>query len=121
MKPKAKFYAAALVRVMVSKKNNEKKITDNFFALLQKNGDIKKAKEIIFLAEDIYVKKAGGRRVTVETARKIDHAGLKGITKKGDILEEKINPNLIAGVKIVVNGERQLDFSLHKKLNDIFT
>jgi hypothetical protein len=27
---------------------------------------------------------------------------------------------LIAGVKIIIDGEKQLDFSLSKKLNDIF-
>lgn len=119
MKHKIKLYATALVQVM-TKKIDEKKIVSNFFKLLEKNGDIKKAKEIVLLAETMHLKSLGGRRVTVETARKAPNALLKDIAKKEDMLEEKINPSLIAGVKIVINNEKQLDFSLKNTLDNIF-
>ena len=45
----------------------------------------------------------------------------KSFIKKGDIVQEKINPALVAGVKIIVDGNRQLDLSLLSKLNKIQT
>jgi len=105
MKHKAKEYAKALAEV---KKFNLK----NFLRLLEKNGDRKKLKEIVALAEKMLY-----RKITIETARKVKVAWPK---KKSDLIEEKINPSLIAGVKITVNGEKQLDFSLKNKLEKIF-
>ncbi len=105
MKHKAKEYSKALVQV---KKFNLK----NFLRVLEKNGDTKKLKEIVAMAEKMMY-----RKITIETARKVKVAWPK---KKNDLIEEKINPSLIAGVKITVNGERQLDFSLKNKLEKIF-
>ena len=45
---------------------------------------------------------------------------LKDFFKKGDSIEEKINPEIIAGVKIVIDHEKQLDVSLQKKLQQLF-
>lgn len=117
MKIKSAEYAKALVEAMETK--NDKKIIVNFFALLQKNGDLKKAKEIVQLTETLYLKKSGAKRLTIETARPVGKALLKNIAKKGDVLEEKINPSLIAGVKIVIDNEKQLDISLKNKLDTI--
>jgi len=45
---------------------------------------------------------------------------LKQFVKEGDIVKEKINRELIAGVKVIVDGERQLDYSMQDKLQSIF-
>jgi len=111
MKYKPKQYARALMRV-------KKLDISIFLALLKKNGDIKKLKEILIASEKLLLEKSGNKKVVVETARKTS-AG-KQFVEKGDILEEKINPDLIAGVKITINGEQQLDFSMKKILNNIF-
>ncbi len=105
MKHKAKEYAKALVDV---KKFNLK----NFLRVLEKNGDRKKLKEIVALAERMMY-----RKIMIETARRVKVVWPK---KKNDLIEEKINPDLIAGVKITVNGEKQLDFSLKNKVEKIF-
>ncbi len=117
-KLKPKMYAEALVDLVVGKKSEE--IPERFFKLLEKNEDLKKVKEIVRLAEILYLKKIGKEKVILETARKIITKDiLKKMIKKGDIVEEKINPELIAGIKVIIDGEKQLDFSLSKKLNDI--
>lgn len=123
MKYKSKIYAEALVGLMDSKKAGGSKIIDNFIELLKKNGDMKKAKEIISLAEAIFLKKTGKRKVTVETARKIGRnlSALLSKELQADAIEEKINPEIIAGIKIIVNNEKQLDFSLKGKLEKIFS
>ena len=120
MKIKPKIYAQALADLM--EKGLNQKGMEKFFKFLEKNGDLNKAKEIVALAEDLFVKKTGRRKVTVETARKMKPKQkelVESITHKGDIISEKINKDLIAGIKIIVNDE-QLDLSMQKKLNNIF-
>lgn len=111
-KIKPKIYARALVEV---KKFNAK----NFFRLLEKNGDTKKLKEITALAEKMMLVKMGSKKIILQTARRLEGLTLQFSNK--DVVEEEINPALIAGVKIIIDGERQLDFSLQKRLNEIFT
>jgi hypothetical protein len=106
MKYKAKDYAKAIIQ---AKKADAAVI----LRLLQKNGDMKKAKEIIAL-----IKKSLYRNITIETARKVQ---MKWPKQKSDLVEEKIAPGLIAGARITIDGERQLDFSLKNKLKNIFT
>ncbi len=121
MKYKAKIYAEALVSVLLEKERDYKKISNNFFEILQKNGDLKKAREIMLLAEIIFHKKTGKRKIILETARKIQRKNiLKDFFQEGDLVQEKINPELIAGIKIIINNESQLDFSLKNKLQQIF-
>lgn len=124
MKHKAKNYAKALAGLILEKKNKQeqKKVVSKFLKYLEKNGDIKKAKEIVSLAENLYFKKTGKRKIILETARKTDTKDVsKKIFKKGDFLEEKVNSELVAGIKIMVNNEKQLDFSLKSKLDRIFS
>ena len=42
------------------------------------------------------------------------------LANKGDVVEEKINPDLVAGIKITANDEMQFDASLKRKLDDVF-
>ena len=120
---KSKVYAKNLVDLFLNNKSltEEKKFVDSFLMFLEKNQDIKKAKEIIQLAENLYFKKTGKRKITLESARSIDaETAFKSFFNKGDFAEEKINQELVAGVKIIVNNEKQLDFSLKNKIDNIF-
>lgn len=122
MKYKARDCATALADLMLEKKTpaQEKKLTAAFLAFLIKNGDVYKAKEIMELAETLFIQKTGRRKVIMETARRLDKKTfLKSFLQSGDIVQEKINKDLIAGVKIIIN-DRQLDFSLAAKLQHIF-
>jgi|GEM_PF-1815668 len=130
MKYKSRDYANTLVEIMLPARNNAKalggeekgnaKLVASFLAFVKKNKDEKKLKEILKLAEKLYFKTTGYKKVVIETARKLDTEKLeKELVKAGDVVEKKINKNLIAGVKIVVNEERQLDYSFANKLNEI--
>ena len=118
-----KLYAKALAAVILDKKSDDKKITDNFIKLLSKKGYEKKAKEILNLTEDMVLAKQGKRKIAFETARKIT-AGQKKIlnnfVNNGDIVNEKINPEIIAGIKIIINNSKQFDASMQSKLQNIF-
>ena len=123
MKYKSKIYAKVLTDLMIEKKNpvEQTRIIDKFLRLLEKNRDIKKASEIVSLAEKLFFKKTGGRKIIIETARKIGNKNmLDHFVKKNDVVEEKVNPEIIAGIKIIINNEQQLDFSLSKKLEEVF-
>jgi F0F1-type ATP synthase delta subunit len=123
MKYKTKDYAKALADILSEKKIDEKKISGGFIKLLERQNDLKKSKEIIELAEFLLAKKNNKKLVTFETARKLSEAQRKMLLKStevGDIIKEKINPELMAGVKIIVDNEKQLDQTLLKKINSLF-
>lgn len=118
---KANFYAKTLVEIMVTAPAQQEKLLHAFMLLLQKSGQVHKAKEIISLAERMYARKTGRRNITIESARRVDVKSIsKRLQRAGDNVQEKITPELVAGVKITVNGEAQLDFSLKSRLNAIF-
>jgi F0F1-type ATP synthase delta subunit len=125
MKYKPKEYAEALVELFLAKgaDEREKEIAANFVKFIKKNGDEGKADKIILYAKDLFIKKTGRRKITLETARKIkpfQKEFLDFFIQKGDIVEEKINKELIAGIKIIIDNQRQLDASMLKKINNIF-
>jgi F0F1-type ATP synthase delta subunit len=133
MKYKVKDYAKALAEILSAKnsptsgvgvKVDEKKLSAGFIKLLEKQGDLGKAKEILEKAEMFLAKKAGKKSITFETARKLSDHQKKAFSKfieKGDVIKEKINPDLIAGIKVVVDGDRQIDYSMKNKINKIFS
>ena len=101
----------------------KKKIVSNFAKLLINAGYGRKAKEILNLTEDMLLAKQGRRKITFETARKImpEQKKLFGnFVKEGDIVKEKINPELIAGVKVIINDSKQFDASMQNKLQNIY-
>ncbi len=121
MKYSIKKYAQALADAIAEKNVDEKKLMRNFLALLENTQDMKKADQILLLAEKLLLKKTGNKKVVLETARKTDIKNIMAsFTKKGDVVERKINPGLVAGLKVIVDGNRQLDFSLQKKLQEMF-
>lgn len=123
---KVKIYAKALADIASPKPKGEggsglsdEQVAKRFLALLVKNGLEKKAKEILSLAEDMILRKQGKNKITFEIARRVtaeNRALLKEFVKEGDVVKEKINHELIAGVKIIINNEKQFDNSLKNKL-----
>lgn len=131
-KNNTKLYARALAQVLEKPARHNAtalggeesdKIINNFVKLLVEQGYEKKAGEILNLAENMLLAKQGKKKITFETARKTTASQkkmLEGIAEDGDIIKEKINPELVAGVKIVVDGNKQLDCSMLRKLQNIF-
>lgn len=126
---KTKLYAKALAGVLAkpafakATTGEEGKVIKNFTKLLVAAGLEKKAKEILNLAEEMLLAKQGKSKITFETARKMTASQKKlldSIVNKGDVVNEKINPELIAGIKIIINNSRQFDASMKRKLQNIF-
>ena len=121
---KVKLFAKALAEVVIKKHSavEAKKIVENFLKLLEKSGMEKKGKEIIEMAEEMVLIKRGNKKIVFQTARKITPSQKKvldKLTDDGDIVKEKINEELIAGVKIIINDSKQFDNSLQSKLQKI--
>jgi len=120
-----KIYAKALAEIILKKITpaEEKKITDNFLKLLVKNGKENKGVQIIALTRELLLKQGGNKKIILETARKMTQSQkdlLKSVAKEGDVVQEKINPELIAGIKIIINNERQFDASMLRKIQQTF-
>ena len=119
---KVKLYAKALAEILFKKPADEKKIVNNFVKLLVSSGYESKTKEILNLTEDFLLVKQGKKKITFETARRLtadNRAKLKEFAQEGDIVKEKINHELIAGVKITINNEKQFDNSMLNKINNL--
>ena len=124
MKYTPETYALAL-HDTVSRAPSEKRreIVKRFAALLRRTGDIARAGKIIRAFEKLTVKKSGGRWVEIEFARPLDAKLASKIGKlfaAKDRIEETINPALIAGARVTIDGEQELDNSLARKLKKMF-
>jgi F0F1-type ATP synthase delta subunit len=121
-------YAKALVAVLADVRTKrgggddereDARIADNFVALVRRNGDEGNLPRILEEASHLARGIGGVRRVVLESARPFTaaqrkHAGT--FLTEGDIVVEKVDPTLIAGIRITVNDELQFDGSLRKKL-----
>jgi F0F1-type ATP synthase delta subunit len=126
MKYPAHIYAKALVEVLGdatgARAKDDAKIAENFMALVKKNGDEGHLKKILEEASRFARGKSGVRKITVESARVLastQKATLQQFVKPGDVVEERIDPELIAGIRITLNDEMQFDGSLKNKLNKV--
>ena len=118
-------YAKVLVDETHAKHAHELEGTiRRFVAHVQRNGDSHKFSAIVKECEKAARAKAGKKLLTIESARELDSHSLelikKSFTRGAVDIEEKINPELVAGVRIMENEERQLDASLSHMLNQIF-
>jgi len=124
MKNDPKLYAKALAAVAAGPLDPEKeeRLVRNFLRLIQERGAIKQLPKIIAAAEKALRQKEGVRKVTIESARPLGNARATfgQILKQSDIVEEKINREIVAGVKITLDDSRQFDGSLAHKLNRLF-
>ncbi len=123
MKYPAHIYAKALVAVLADTDKTgaeEARIAENFLALVRKSGDEMYLRKILEEASRFARGKGGVRKVTVESARvltKAQHDDVSRFIKKEDVVEERVDASLIAGIKITLNDELQFDGSLKNKLS----
>ena len=120
-----KLYARAFAESVRARMSEKEKVAlvKSFVAAVQRHCDGENLKKIIAETERVIREKQGIRTVTLETARpqKFDARALFGkFLEKSDVVETRIKKNLVAGVKIIVNDERELDMTLRRKLTKLF-
>ncbi len=118
----AKAFAAAAAAGTLSPAEKTK-LVKNFLAAIAKNNDTHELAKIYAAAEKMLREKTGVRKIVVESARKITQSPreiLGKLLRASDMVETKIDPALIAGIKIIVNDDEEFDGSLARKLQKLF-
>lgn len=104
------------------KKASQGEVVGGFVKLLKKTGDIKHSKKILEAIHKKLINEKGGKWVNVEVAR--DSALKKDLLKHNfsdkDHVNFSINPELVAGMRITIDGEKELNNSMQNKLNKLF-
>jgi len=116
--------AKALARALENATpETSEKIGKNFITIVKKYDALKKSATILDEAGRIKMRAEGRRRVLIQTARPLPQeklAGMKKLFRDKDVVSEKTDPTLIAGVKITINDEEMLDNTLKRKLENLF-
>ncbi len=123
-KIKVNMYADAFVAALHGAGAKEKLI-GNFIESIRKHNDWSRRHQILAAVEKKWRRAQGKSLITIESARALskdqeEQLGKRWKDKNSDI-EYTTNPSLIAGAKIVINEERQLDGSLKRKLAELFS
>lgn len=94
-----------------------------FLKVIVRNGDWGGIRKIVSSITKSAVKKNGGRFVEVSFAREMPVAVIDSIKEKfdkKDKVDVKIDSSILAGVRITIDGEKELDISLQRKLNKLW-
>lgn len=103
--------------------STEQQLAARLHHIVAKNGDLPRMDVILSAIGRESVKRAGGRMVMIEVARESaekEASRISSVFKKPDHVETRVNPELIAGTRIIINGEQELDHSLRGKLKKLF-
>lgn len=125
MKYAPKYYAEAFAALTSGPLDPAKEtaLVKNFLTLIEKNGDMNQIGKIFTETAAALRSKTGRRKVTIETARPIANLQkeITRLLKKDDVIEEKVDPKLIAGMRVILDDTVQFDGSLQRKLDNLFS
>jgi F0F1-type ATP synthase delta subunit len=99
------------------------KILQRFDELLAKNRDGHLKNRILAQFEKIHLEKQGLRKVDVESAKPVSletKEQLKKIIGDKILLTEKVNPDLVAGITILVDDSLYIDASARTRIQQLF-
>lgn len=122
MKYPPHIYADAFLSLMETHPEEKNKIMAGLVRALNVSGDIGNAEKVIASIEEKIARKEGRVKIKVYAAR-ILHESLLDKIKNAfgneALVHQVIDPEIIAGVKLVVNDEIMIDATLKKKLERI--
>jgi F0F1-type ATP synthase delta subunit len=123
MKYDHKIYAISLFEVLKNaSRENQDKIIKNFLKVVKKHGDSKKLKDILDEFTNLVVKETGGKNIKVELARHVSKETMLKIKNSfgpNDFVSFVVNPSLVAGVRILVDGNKELDSTIVRKIKKL--
>lgn len=122
MKYPAQAYAKAFTESLSEHPAKKDRIIENFLREVKKNGDWALIGKIFAQVTQKIVHDSGGRIITAEFARPLSEkliADFKKQFSSKDHVEVSIRPELVAGVRVLVDGEKELDMTLAKKINKL--
>lgn len=116
----AKAFLAALAE---TPKEKHAALLKNFLKVVERYRAGLKIKNIVADIEALSLKQSGGRKIVLEMARPLNDKVRREILAqfgKKDRVEVKIKPEIIAGIKIIIDDEAALDNTLKRKLGKLF-
>lgn len=122
MKYPAHTYADTLVSLLEEYPSREEEIMQGFLKMLASSGDITHADKIISCLIERIAEKNGKDRVKIYSARALSASNQKKIEDafgNNAHVENIILPELLAGVKIVINNTALIDATLKTKLRHL--
>jgi F0F1-type ATP synthase delta subunit len=123
MKYQAHLYAKALDEALADPKANQAVIAKNFLELVRRNGDEIHLRKILEEAARFARGRTGIRKVVIESARPLEKSQenmIQQFVKPGDVVTYSTDPDLVAGIKIILNDEMQFDGTMKGKLDKLF-
>ena len=124
MKFSVRIYAEALAKALDNKtKEEQKHAAEKLRQILIKNRDRQKLNQILAETEKIILKRAGAAKVLLEAAEPVSDKikrQIKESVNKKVFFKEDVKPELLAGIKILINDELLIDASAKSRLNKIF-
>jgi F0F1-type ATP synthase delta subunit len=124
MKYSAQLYARAFFEtIKTAPEKKQEEIARRFIQVIRKNSDQQIIKKIFRQVRQLLIKNRGGRIITLEFARAVSEElrdKLKNNFSAKDYIEEVFRPELIAGVRVLVDNEKELDLTMRRNLKRIF-
>ncbi len=116
-------YTAALYGALKDGSEAEKRLRfRRFLMLLRKNRDLARLERILKEFEKQWLRESGLRKVEIESAAPASgklKEEIKKILGEKILFSEKVNAGILAGVKILVDGELMIDASAKRQLDQI--
>lgn len=124
MRYKPRQYAEALADALVDTEPETVSVRmKHFLALLVQHRMLGKAENIVRAAERLLARRQGANRIVLESAAPASEALRREVA---DIfagkawIEERVNPGLLAGVRILIDDETLVDASGKRRLAEMF-
>lgn len=119
-------YATALCSLLKGKSPREQKLVlARFPVLLRAHGAWGRREKILVAVGVQELKETGRQKIEISSAAPISAAAKREIvqalgSKKKALVQEKIKPDLLAGVQILINDEVLIDASAAHMLSELF-
>ncbi|TSC73549.1 MAG: hypothetical protein G01um101470_28 [Parcubacteria group bacterium Gr01-1014_70] len=119
----ASVYAKAFRRALQESSVNESKLVENVIEAMRHHGNLGRGERIVQRISEELIRNRGGKWVVVESARQLTDSQREKVHeafRKKDYIEERLRPELVSGIRLVVDGEKEFDGSLKRKLDRLF-
>lgn len=124
MKYTPRIYAKALIESLAKASNGkEADIIKRFLVSVKRRGDARLLPDIVSAVREVEHKRVGGRFIEVTFARRHKKSVLdafRALFAKHDEVVFRTEPELIAGVRITIDQEREFDQTAARRIKKLF-
>lgn len=119
---KPKDYAQALIQSIKTSPEKEKEILKSFVRALASHRDFSKWRKILEIFEKLYIKEFDEKFIDVYVGhdnRKYQSKVLEAVPRGADV-QFHTDPDIIGGIKILLNKEILIDGSVQRRITRLF-